>query len=541
MLRAIRRAIFGSWFDVSGWEAIRPGAILAYETWIGGRRAIRSWARREPDPRPALRRLTHWQEVDLAALNRPGGNARALISVEVTDELVPRRLLISTAAGSATIVFRRKGITVRLVDGTRIEQDPQKIALAVPDNAPALFAIYLRLLAAAGRLPGRFTAYLPGTLGTFDYRIETSSGGYCTSLGERIEIGADGWMASLTLSDASDVQVVRVSGSAPRWRQMGSSRPCERQSELPRWGPARDISIIFDRRRCYGRLSSPRIPRAMLLFVGGSGAHDRFGWAGQVDLGYSDIAAQLTVHNIACLLFDKPGAGRTRLDASVARPDFHRAIALAERWLDQLVELRPVGVPLVIAGHSQGGQIAAWLAARRPEIDGLCLLATAARPIDAILREQVGMEAKDLELSDDALDRRIGELDAYFAWVRAGCPAPPPDHLAPMEPFTDWYTGLIETAPEYSLPHVRVPLAILQGGRDIQVPPEEAERLAALLPRHQATVRLFPTLDHLFKSSAKTTNIRAYGDRRRRVARQVADWLASWIGSLSAAFGDQKR
>lgn len=525
---------------MTGWDSVPPGTTLAYETRIGGHCAIRSWARREADPRPLLRRLTLWQEVDFGALGRPGGRVRVMMSLDMTTRLVPRRLTIASAAGRATIHINSHEIRIRLVDGTRILQEGGGIDIVLPDNAPALLAFYLRILGDDNRLPGRFAAYLPGTLTRLDYAIDHAEGGYRTSLGEEVEIGPDGLLSSLRVGAATDIEIIAVPTAAPRWRTLGGSSVPRQSAAAERWGPARDIATMFDGRRHHARMSNIPSPLARLLFIGGSGTHDRFGRAGSVDLGYGEIAERLGAAGIACLLYDKPGSGKTRADPQAARPDFRRVIALAAHWLDYLVGNGSPDIPLVIAGHSQGGQVGAWLAAHRPHVSALCLMATAARPIDAVLKEQVALEARDIGLSEDAHDMRIGDLENYFVWLRSGRPTPLSGRLAALAHLADWYQGLLETAPTETLPLVTTPVAIMQGGRDIQVAPEDADRLAALISGQRPSVVRFAGLDHLFKPTAATTNIKAYGDRRRHVARQATDWLAEWILSLAGPIGKEK-
>ncbi|MCZ4093465.1 alpha/beta hydrolase [Sinorhizobium psoraleae] len=512
------------------WNDIPVGATCAYETQIGSRVAIRSWARREDDPSPGLRRIAVWQEVDFAAFNRPGGLARAVTRIDAKPNLAPRRIAILSVAGEAVFRFSAGKIAVRFVDGTRLETSSEPLDFALLDNSPALVAIYARVLDATNRLPGTFRAYLPGTLATIPYSLERDGNVLRSSLGEVLRFDNTGWLSSLTVGDSIDIR--RVDGTVPRWRSLAPShraQTTDARTEESK-AEAQDLVIQRDGHRLHGRLVGPHDPRALLLLIGGSGLHDRFGHSGVVDLGYGDLAAQLASRGIGTLLFDKPGAGRTKLTADVARPSFAAAVAIAQSWLDELVRRAPLGVPVIVAGHSQGGQIAAYLAAHSSEVAGLCLLATAYRPIDSILAEQINIQAQDLSLSESARQQQLSELKALFDWLRSGDRSgPPPSNLAPLAHLSEWYGGLIDTHPATTLPHVRIPVAILHGDRDIQVPSREASALATLLPYDLASVKIFEGLDHLFKRSGEASNIRHYGDRRRKMSRDVPNWIAGWI------------
>ncbi|WP_292387160.1 alpha/beta fold hydrolase [Mesorhizobium sp.] len=524
------------------WNDIPVGATCAYDTRIGGRLAIRSWARREDDPSPGLRRIAVWQEVDFAAFNRPGGRARAVTHVDAKPNLAPRRIVIFSAAGQAVFRFSLGKVAVRFVDGTHLETSAGPIDFALLDNSPALVAVYARVLDATNRLPGTFRVFLPGTLATIPYSLERDGDALRSSLGEVFRFDDAGWLSSLAVGDS--VEIRRVNGTVPRWRSLAPShraRTTEARSEASK-AEAQELVIQRDGHRLHSRLVGPQDPRALLLFIGGSGLHDRFGRSGVIDLGYGDLAAQLASRSISTVLFDKPGAGRTKLTGDVARPNFAAAVAIAQSWLDELVRRAPQGVPVIVAGHSQGGQIAAYLAAHSSEVAGLCLLATAYRPIDHILAEQINTQAQDLSLSEAARQQQLSELKAFFEWLRSGDRSgPPPSKLAPLAHLSEWYGGLIETQPATTLPHVHIPVAILHGDRDIQVPPREAGALAALLPQDLASVKIFEGLDHLFKRSGDVSNVRRYGDRRRKISRDVANWIAGWIERAVLLRSNDKR
>ncbi|ANP89312.1 hypothetical protein BA011_26445 (plasmid) [Rhizobium leguminosarum] len=470
-----------------------------------------------------------WQEVDLGKLNRPGGLVRAVTTIDAEPNLSPRRIAVISAAGEAVFRFTPGRVIVRFVDGTRNDTQVRSIDFALLDNAPALIAIYTRVLNISNRLPGTFEVYLPGTLTTIPYSLQREGDGLLSSLGELMTFNSAGWLSGVAVGDS--VEIRGMSAVVPRWHSFArSTRALTKKSETkqPRFG--QDIEIRRNGHRLYGRLSQPKDPRAFVLIIGGSGLHDRFGQSGAVDLGYSDLTAQLASHGVGSVLFDKPGAGRTKLTSDMVRPSFAAAIDVAQSWLDELVRRAPKGVPVIVAGHSEGGQIAAFLAAHNSDVAGLCLLATACSPIDKILAEQISLQAQDLSLSESARQQRLSELQSLFEWLRSGDrSAPPSARLAPFAHLSEWYGGLIDTQPATTLPRVRVPVAILHGDRDIQVPSQEARALAGLLPQDLASVKIFEGLDHLFKRSGEASNIRQYGDRRRKISRDVADWIADWI------------
>ncbi|ADZ70540.1 alpha/beta hydrolase [Polymorphum gilvum] len=539
-----------------GWDAVPVGTASAFETVVGGRIVVRSWARREPDPGRGLRRIVVWQEVDLVALNRPGGRVRAVFDIACRPDLAPRRVTIRSRAGEAVLTISATGAEARLVDGSRLKLDDGRYGLILPDNVPALADLHLRLLSAQKRLPFACRALVTGTLQGLDYRIEPDGALLRSNIGEWFRLDDDGRLAAI-LSEPGGPEVARrVEARVPRWRGLerseggtrraGADRAATEVPATPAGVRERDVSLAFDGRKVWGRLLRPqgRI-RAAALLLGGSGHHDRFGRAGTIDLGYRDLALDLVARGIAVLQVDKPGAGRTHLDPAFLKPRFTRTIALARAWRERLTRLVPAGTPIVLIGHSEGGQVATALAAEDPSLAGLCVIATAYADIDRVLEDQVNAESEDLGLGETEAERRLADTRAFFAWVRGGDGGEPPARMKPLAHLADWYRDLLATTPERLLPGVSVPVLVLHGGADIQVPAEDAARIAAAVRTAGGTVRqrIFSDLDHLMKRTAPATNIARYGDRRRRVAKPVTNTIADWLAEVLArrpAVADQE-
>jgi dipeptidyl aminopeptidase/acylaminoacyl peptidase len=79
---------------------------------------------------------------------------------------------------------------------------------------------------------------------------------------------------------------------------------------------------------------------------------------------------------------------------------------------------------------------------------------------------------------------------------------------------------------------VKAPTLILQGATDRQVPPDQAEKLAALIRaggNRDVTVRVFPATNHLFVEDADG-DFYAYDKlRTNRIRADVLGALADWL------------
>jgi len=79
---------------------------------------------------------------------------------------------------------------------------------------------------------------------------------------------------------------------------------------------------------------------------------------------------------------------------------------------------------------------------------------------------------------------------------------------------------------------LRIPILILQGGRDFQVPPATnfQEWKATLQSNRNVTLKLYPALNHLFIAGTGISMPQEY-DKPGHVDEQVVDDVAAWIGS----------
>jgi fermentation-respiration switch protein FrsA (DUF1100 family) len=103
-----------------------------------------------------------------------------------------------------------------------------------------------------------------------------------------------------------------------------------------------------------------------------------------------------------------------------------------------------------------------------------------------------------------------------------------------------WLREHILHDPIAAIQRVRAPVLIVNGGRDVQVPPEHARRLGAALEdagHPDFTVKIFPRLNHLFAVS-RGAGAAEYTDPDAKVDDAFLGVLADWLAArLSAGPG----
>jgi dienelactone hydrolase len=283
--------------------------------------------------------------------------------------------------------------------------------------------------------------------------------------------------------------------------------------------------------RLTGTLTLPRNrPRAgvpAVVTITGSGPEDRDENSGLIPAyrPFREIADTLGRRGIAVLRLDDRGVnGSEGGTANATSEDFANDIRAGVAYLRTRPEVDRQRIGLV--GHSEGGIIAPMIAAADTTIRAIVLMAgTASTGREIVMEQNRYMIDSVAHISGGA--RR----DSLLA--RAGRAV---DSLAQLP---GWQGFFLNYDPKPTAGRVRARVLILQGETDRQVPPAEAERLAAavragVMPN--VTVRMFPATNHLFVEDSSGAFADATGRLRyptlpslhvrKDVLGVIADWLA---------------
>lgn len=257
-----------------------------------------------------------------------------------------------------------------------------------------------------------------------------------------------------------------------------------------------------------------RIPVAIM--VSGSGLQNR----DEEMVGHKPflvIADYLARHGIATLRYDDRGAGASTGDASNATTlDFMEDAAAGIGFLRSHKKFSKVGV----IGHSEGGEIAFMLAARK-KVDFLVSMAGPGVQGDSILLLQ-NLNA----LRQAGMTMRITK-----EYVR--------DLIkAQNNPWLDYF---IDYDPVQDIRQVRCPALILNGDKDTQVDAGvNVTSIAENLPKNRSeryfvskrtVVTIYPGLNHLFQE-CETGQADEYPLIEETISPEVLADIAGWIGNL---------
>jgi|GEM_PF-1312832 len=540
----------------TGDNAIIPSLGIAknwrvcFELSISGKCYIRSWGvyvnqeQTEIGEHLLADEITHqfrfWQEVDPKAVGGVGPRSRLVADLVTTDTLYPIHYHITADGQQVDFRFHDGHADVRMPDGSDLTCDTKGAQFLLAGNMMPQLDLIQRQIRIRDALPYQGAFFSPEAMQVVSYSLDPGGEGLNSNLDETLLSDEDGSLREVLLS-RDGFKIERVMRPLPRWR-LGRKKH-KKPFIYP--GPPKNLPVRVIDLQVPGPvvplgaslvLPTDVEPVAAVLFVAGSGGHDRHGITRGMDLGYHQILDRAAAHGIVSLRYDKRGCGDTKLGEDILEFGFDAVIADAEAALATLAARPEVrNLPLFIVGHSQGGLVALDLFPRHPEVHGVALLSTAARGLDEILIEQTKTQAEELDLPHDSLQRSLDDLETLFRCVREvqdwredTVPAKVLVHRRAQK----WYREILRRDPLELVREIAPrPVLVVHGGEDTQVPPGDAERLcgAAKESGAQVTCRILPGLDHLFKRPVQGQRFAAYTDRRRRVSRQQIDVLITWL------------
>jgi uncharacterized protein len=261
-------------------------------------------------------------------------------------------------------------------------------------------------------------------------------------------------------------------------------------------------------------------PHPAVITISGSGPQDRDqaipGLPGYRP--FRDVADALGHRGIAVLRLDDRGVGESGgLFFGATSEDFADDVRDAVAFLRERPDIDAQRVGLV--GHSEGGLIAPMVAAGDSLLGAIVLIAspavTGAHIMDFQIRSAI---ATDTSLTSAA-------MDSLFVIASARL-----DTLAEKDP---WMAFFLEYDPLLAAREVtQVPVLILHGETDGQVPVEQAAALADTFRatgNAQVSVETFPDVNHLLLRDPEGRPSGYMMLIDRSVVREVLDSLGSWL------------
>jgi pimeloyl-ACP methyl ester carboxylesterase len=267
----------------------------------------------------------------------------------------------------------------------------------------------------------------------------------------------------------------------------------------------------------------------VVLMIPGSGPTDRDGNnpLGITAAPYRLLAEALGQKGVSTVRIDKRGM----FGSKAAIPDANKVTigdyaADTHAWVKAIRD-RTGAKCVWVLGHSEGGLVALESAQNPQGICGIILVSAAGRKLGDVLREQLRANPANAPLLSDAL-AAIDSLEAgKTVDVSAMHPALQKLFAPQVQPFL---MNDMAMDPAKLAGSTKVPVLILQGGRDLQLSEADAKALAAAQPK--AKLVLIPAMNHVLKDVAsddRAANAATYADPSIPVDSTLVDAIAGFV------------
>jgi len=283
-----------------------------------------------------------------------------------------------------------------------------------------------------------------------------------------------------------------------------------------------------------GTLVIPDAPKAVVIFVHGSGPMDRDENSKGAKLNiFNTLADALADIGVASLRYDKRGVGASGGDFKrMCQADLMADLSACIAW----VLAQGLG-PVYLCGHSEGTAIAPAVAAQT-DVVGLVLLCPYLRPGPDLLRWQAqGAEADVAGLTgvtgflaklvtkvfggpmqlQEKLIARVLRSHSDFIWL-AG-------KRVPARWLRDFLTADVAALHRTN----QRPTFVLAAGRDCQCPPSDAATITEMNP--QAQLREIADLSHLLRATTAAGLLDYKRQLSGPIDPRVATAVCAWFGA----------
>lgn len=523
------------------------GRPLVYTSSLNGKTFATQWTSLAGATAEGLIELESFLEIDMTALGQGGSPFRQRTRLLCTEEFAPVHYESQSGAKKWSLDFEADQIIVH-PPGAESEQRLPRAGTQYLFGTTGQQAIALAILHDRGLLgTTTLTVFLPDPLLTVPYALTPAP-----------DLGSEQWLRSsheeeLLVDHEGRLRVCRVPKKGivneiaapplalPDWARDDSiARPRVRYTP-PTNARFRLLDVTIDGpvTPIGATLSIPdgSGPFPAVLFLGGSGVHDRHGIAGEIDMGTHEIVDHLVERGLAGLRYDSRGGGTTRFGPDALDLGLSALVDDASACLEFLVGRSEVDRERIfLIGHSEGGTLALALIARRGVAPkGLVLMAPIGRDIDEVMFDQLESQGRTIGLSEAQIASQRDDLRAFVELARSDRPwesGSLPDHLLGLVRSRTWLREHLQNPTTALIAQVRCPVLICQGEKDFQISVErDAKRLVAAARAAGVEVELatFPDLDHLFKPAKGEGSMADFYDPSRRVSPDFLTHLDDWL------------
>ena len=263
----------------------------------------------------------------------------------------------------------------------------------------------------------------------------------------------------------------------------------------------------------------------LVILIAGSGPTNRYGnQFGGVTNCLKFLAEDIVNKDIAVFSYDKRLFAQMKsgnIDEKSMR--FEDMITDAQNVVDYFKSEKRFK-KIIIAGHSEGSLVG--MVASTKNVNAFISLSGAGRPIDEVLKEQLLKQLPNLE----------AEINENLATLKEGKtfeltsknPAIISVFRTSVQPYMiSW----IKYNPTVEIKKLKIPVLIINGTQDLQVPESDARLLKEAFPKAQ--IEIIENMNHLFKETkTEQENKKSYNDGKIPVMPILSEKMVDFIKSI---------
>ncbi|MBL7712446.1 MAG: alpha/beta fold hydrolase [Chitinophagaceae bacterium] len=288
------------------------------------------------------------------------------------------------------------------------------------------------------------------------------------------------------------------------------------------------FTITRNNTTLYGTLVKPagvkkKVPVVLLISGTGQMNRDLNLGLGRGSDAYKMLADSFAAAGIASVRFDKRGVG-----ASEAALKHDSLLQFEDHILDVIACLEKIRSsrqfgPIYLAGHSEGALVA-LIAANRFKVQGVICMETLGERSDIALGKQLNKNTPgkptevDTLLSQIRAGRRVRVQNKYLVTV----------FRPSIQPYM---SSLFSYDPQAEIKKVTVPVLLINGTHDLQVPTDNTRLLQEANPA--VSVKLIPGMNYMLKEVPEELekNIASYNDPSLPLSAALAEEMIRFCRS----------
>jgi len=302
--------------------------------------------------------------------------------------------------------------------------------------------------------------------------------------------------------------------------------------------------------------AAANVPRAAkrpaVLLVGEEGTSTRDGYTvgKATHQVYLELAEGLAEAGIPTLRFDRRCRGESECRQPQSYDDLIDDTQAALRFLGAQPGID--SSRLVIVGHGEGGYLGMCLLSdKEAAAVGLVTINTSGRTLGKMLREEFQARMREEGYTPVQISPVLARAERITRQLTYGSGSFSSENLDPNNRYDaellrrigqhPMVVGLLVNDPLQIITAVRVPILLLQGGKDVRVTTRDVGFLEESLKRTNHpdfSVRTFPEMDHWLKVNAGSASFAAEEDATRPFEKGLIPVLIEWCKSR---FADRPR